>query len=106
MHSINPIEGTKIDANHANQGRLGALFRGQATGKEARFMRSILTPHLTRKPPMPIQPPRWRKRLESDRRPAYLMMAELIAEDIQRGDLTTWSNRSRPHHSRVCEERR
>ncbi|MDD0809192.1 PLP-dependent aminotransferase family protein [Curvibacter sp. RS43] len=38
---------------------------------------------------MPINAIRWRKRLQQDSRPAYLMMAELIAEDIQRGELST-----------------
>src|SRR5664279_3650924 len=38
---------------------------------------------------MTINFTRWRKRLNADSRPAYLMIAELIAEDIQRGELAT-----------------
>ncbi len=90
MHSIIGRLGTKGDQPACPDSRFGAALARDGPARVACLMQSIRQPTPpTRKPPMPINATRWRKRLSQDSRPAYLMMAELIAEDIQRGDLST-----------------
>src|SRR5450830_545185 len=90
MHSIIGRPGTKGDQPACPDSRFGAALARDGPARVACLMQSIRQPTPpTRKPPMPINATRWRKRLSQDSRPAYLMMAELIAEDIQRGELST-----------------